>query len=141
MVTIKIEKLKTEVKIPVYANPEDAGLDVFSQEYIILKPGKPHVFNLGFKAEIPEGHVALVWDKGGFGKAGIKTLAGVIDASYRGEWVVILQNLSRKNFKVRKGDKIAQILIQKVEKVKIINTDKLTKSLRGEGKFGSSGRK
>jgi len=137
---LKIKKLKEDIILPSYAYEGDAALDLYSPEEILLKPGQCHQFKLGFATEIPQRHVALVWDKSSFGSKGIKTLGGVIDAGYRGEWKIVLQNLSDQDFKINKGQKIAQALIQKVEEVKIEETNKLPQSQRGEGGFGSSGK-
>ncbi|MDZ7798538.1 MAG: dUTP diphosphatase [Patescibacteria group bacterium] len=137
---LKIKKLKENIIPPSYAYEHDAALDLYSSQEIILKSGQCHQFKLGFATEIPQGYVALIWDKSSFGSQGIKTLGGVIDAGYRGEWKIVLQNLSDKDFKINKGQKIAQALIQKVEKVKIEETNKLSDSQRGKGGFGSSGK-
>ena len=136
---IKIKKLK-EIKRPDYAYENDAALDLYSPEEILLKPGERHTFLMGFATEIPKGHVALIWDKSSFGAKGIKTLGGVIDAGYRGEWKIVLQNISSENFLIKKGEKIAQALIQKAKRAKIIEVEKLPESRRGEGGFGSSGK-
>lgn len=137
---LKIKKLKKEVKLPAYSYPGDAGLDLYSLENKVLKPGELHIFPLGFKMEIPTGSTALIWDRGGLGAKGIKSLGGVYDAGYRGEYSVTLQNLSKKNFSIKKGDRIAQILIQPVFSVKIKEVNKISPSLRGEGRHGSTGK-
>ncbi len=138
--TIRVKKLFPDVRVPLYAHPGDAGLDVFSREQVMMKPGDRHVFHLGFSAELPRGSVALVWDKSGFGVKGVKVMGGVIDASFRGEWAVTLQNLTKKGFRVQKGDKIAQVLIQRVERVNVKVVKKLGSTRRGGGRFGSTGR-
>lgn len=139
---IKFLKLKKEAVMPKYAHPGDAGLDVYSMEKVTLRPGQQHTFWLGFALELPKGYVALVWDKGGIAhKYGIHTIGGVLDSCYRGEVIVIAINLSKKTYTFNKGDKVAQYLIQKVETVKLKVVDKLSDSTRGEGRFGSSGKK
>ena len=83
---------------------------------------------------------ALVWDKSGHAfKSGIKTMAGVMDAGYRGEYKIILLNTSEEAFEIKKGQKIAQILIQKVEHPEIEEIQELSETSRGEGGFGSTG--
>ena len=90
--------------------------------------------------ELPEGFVGLVWDKSGLAiKNGIKTMAGVIDSGYRGEIGIVLANLSDQDFKIEKGQKIAQMLIQKVEWAEIEEVKELSKTKRGDGGFGSTG--
>lgn len=137
---VKIKKLFPDVTIPEYAHPGDAGFDVFSREDVIVNPNERHIFKLGFAAELPEQTVALVWDKGGVASLhGVHSLAGVIDASYRGEWVVTLHNLGHEAYEVKQGQKIAQVLIQTVERVDFEETKVLSETPRGEGKFGSTG--
>lgn len=139
---IKIKRLNKEAILPKYANPGDAGLDLFSLENKTLKPGERYGFKLGFATEITEGYAALVWDKSGLAsKFGLHTLAGVIDSSYRGEWQVIIINLSDSPYSFEKGDKVAQCLIQKIEPAQIVEVDKLNETLRGKGGFGASGKK
>ncbi|MEK7496213.1 MAG: dUTP diphosphatase [Patescibacteria group bacterium] len=137
---IKILKIK-DVKTPTYANHDDAGLDLYSAENFVLKPGERRAIETGVKMEIPEGYVGLVWDKSGLAvNDGIKTMAGVVDAGYRGEIKIVLINLSNQNFEIKKGQKIAQMLIQKIEHPKIEIVEFLNESNRGEGGFGSTGK-
>ena len=90
--------------------------------------------------EIPKGYAGLIWDRSGLSsKHSLEKVAGVIDHDYRGEVGVVLHNQSDKNYKIAKGDKIAQMLIQKVERVKIIETENLSDTSRGSGGFGSTG--
>jgi len=92
--------------------------------------------------ELPAGAVSLIWDKSGLAtKHGLHLLGGVIDSGYRGEYKVIMINLGSKPYKVEKGDKIGQLLIQPVMKVSIRQVKKLSNSGRGKGGFGSTGRK
>lgn len=137
---IKILKIK-DVKNPNYANPGDAGLDLHSAENFVLKPGERRAFETGIKMEIPDGYAGLVWDKSGLAlNSGIKTMAGVLDSGYRGEIKIVLVNLSNQDFKVEEGQKIAQMLFQKVERPEIEIVESLSESERGEGGFGSTGK-
>lgn len=123
MITVKIRKLREDVKAPKYANPGDGGMDVFSLEDYNLKPGERKTFGLGFQAQFPEGHIAHVWDKSGLASNhGITTLGGAIDASYRGEYKIILINTSNKDYEIKKGDKIAQLVITPIINAKIEET-------------------
>src|SRR3989339_1043236 len=123
---IKVFKIHPEAKIPRYAHPGDAGLDLYANEDKVLKPGERHKFALGFKTEIPEGYVALVWDKSGLAdKYGLHCLGGVIDAGYRGEYQIVLYNSGNQEYQINKGDKIAQLLIQPVASVEIEAADDL----------------
>lgn len=138
--TIKIKKLTEDAVLPSYANQGDAGMDFFSNEEVVLKPNQRKLVSTGIKMAIPEGYVGLIWDKSGIAaKFGIKSMAGVIDASYRGEIKILLHNLSSEEFKIEKRMKIAQMLIQPVEQKEIIEVEKLDVTERGESGFGSSG--
>lgn len=136
---MKIKKLNPEAIVPNYAHENDAGMDLYSVEELILKPKHRAKIKTGISIELPKKHVALVWDKSGIALSGIKTMGGVIDAGYRGEIQVILVNLSSENYVIKKGQKIAQLLIQKVENPKVEIVEELSETSRGEGGFGSSG--
>jgi len=137
---VKIKRLHSDAIIPKYAHPGDAGMDLYSiEEDFILKPGERKMIGTGISAEIPEGYVALIWDKSGVGLKGVKRLGGVIDCHYRGEYKVVLVNLSNENYEIKKKQKIAQLLIQKVENPEIEVVEELSQTSRGEGGFGSTG--
>ncbi|MEK9161487.1 MAG: dUTP diphosphatase [Patescibacteria group bacterium] len=137
---IKFQKILDEAIIPHYSHQGDAGMDIFSAEDAVIKAGERRSVRTGVKMELPEGLVGLVWDKSGLAlKNGLKTMAGVIDASYRGEIIIVLANLSNQDYKIEKGQKIAQMLIQKVEQVKIEEARELSETKRGEDGFGSTG--
>ncbi len=140
-ITIKIKKLKPEAKVPSYAHPGDVGLDLYALEEKTLAPGEHHFFNIGVAIEFPHGYGGIVKDKGSISKAGLHTMGGVYDAGYRGEYNVHLVNLSDQSYTVEPGDKIAQLVLFPVEIAKIEETDTLSESARGEGRFGSTGRK
>jgi len=138
---LKIKKLNKNAKLPSYAHPGDAGLDLFASENIGVFPFKRAVVSTGISIEIPKGYVGLIWDKSGLAvNEGLKTIAGVIDSGYRGEILVCLFNLTEKKYVFKKGDKVAQIIIQKKEKATIKEVKTLNKTKRGEGKFGSTGK-
>jgi len=137
---IKFQKILDEAIIPHYAHQGDAGMDVFSAEDAVIKSGEIKSIKTGVKMEMPERFVGLVWDKSGLAfKNGIKTMAGVIDSGYRGEIGIVLANLSDQDYKIEKGQKIAQMLIQKVERMEIEETKNLNETSRGAGGFGSTG--
>lgn len=138
-ITIKV-RLDEGAKMPEYAHEGDAGLDLFANESLLLMPMHRAAVGTGIYLELPKGYAALIKDKSGLAiKNGLTVLGGVSDSGYRGEYKVILVNLSSKPFKIMKGMKIAQLLIQKVENVKIEETKELSSSSRGEGRFGSTG--
>jgi dUTP pyrophosphatase len=139
---LKISRLHPDAIIPTYAHEGDAGLDVYNVEPFEIEPGERKSIPLGIAIEIPKGYAALMWDKSGLShKYGIKTFGGVIDSGYRGEIRAGLMNTSNKFFKFEKGQKVAQLLFQKVEKVtfKEVKELKLT-TKRGDKGFGSSGK-
>ena len=138
--TIKFQKISDDAIIPHYAHPDDAGMDIFSAEETVIKAGEIKSVRTGIKMELPECFVGLVWDKSGLAlKNGIKTMAGVIDSGYRGEIGIVLANLSDQDYKIEKGQKIAQMLVQKVERAEIEETKNLNETSRGAGGFGSTG--
>lgn len=115
-------------------------MDLYSVVDIILKPGERSSVPTGIAIELPDGYVSLVWDKSGVShKFGVKTLGGVLDSGYRGEYLIGLINLGQKDFEIKKGQKIAQLLIQKVERPEIEEVTELDKTSRGAGGFGSTG--
>ena len=137
---IKFQKILDEAIIPCYAHPGDAGMDIFSAGETIIKAGERKSVRTGVKMELPEGFVGLVWDKSGLAlKNGIKTMAGVIDSSYRGEIGIVLANLRGQDYEIEKRQKIAQMLIQKVERAEIEEVKELSETKRGADGFGSTG--
>ena len=141
MPTVKIKRLDSELPLPSYAYPGDAAFDVYAAETKTLLPQKRHSFRTGLSLEIPEGYVGLVWDKSGLAiRQGLKTLGGVIDCGYRGELLVGMINLSSEPYTIERGNKIAQMVIQKKETVTLEEVQELSPSERAEKGFGSSGK-
>jgi dUTP pyrophosphatase len=137
---ILIKKLEADAKMPAFANEGDAGMDLYSAQSIVLSPGQRIFCETGIAIKIPDGYVGLVWDKSGLShKFGIKTLGGVFDSNYTGEYLVGLINLGQEDFEIKKGQKIAQLLIQKVEVCEIKEVGDLPQTNRGSGGFGSTG--
>ena len=139
---IKFQKLFEDTILPTYAHPGDAGLDLYSCEDVIIEPMARHGVSLGFALEIPHGYVSRILDRSGLAiKNGLHCLAGVVDAGYRGEYKAIIINLSNEPYKIEKGDRVAQMLIQPVEICDIEVVEELSNSQRGKGGFGASGKK
>lgn len=137
---ILAKKLHPDAKIPNFAHPGDAGMDLYSVANLTLKPGERISVPTGIAIALPDGYVSLVWDKSGIShKSGIKTLGGVIDSGYRGEYLIGLINLSQEDFEIKVGQKIAQLLIQKVEHPEVEEVAELDETARGDGRFGSTG--
>jgi dUTP pyrophosphatase len=139
---IKFQKLFKDTILPSYAHQGDAGMDLYSREDKVLKPGEIYAFKLGFALEIPNGYFARVLDRSGLAyKYGLHCLAGVVDAGYRGEYIAIIMNLSKKAYKIEEGERIAQMLILPVVTAKIKEVNELSDSERGKGGLGASGKK
>jgi dUTP pyrophosphatase len=138
-VPIKIKKLIPEAIIPSYAHEGDAGMDIHSCEDFILGPNERHLFSTGISIELPAGYVSLIWDKSGVANKGIKTMGGVIEHTYRGEYKIILYNTGKEPYEIKKGQKIAQILIQPIITAQVQEVSELSETKRGSGAFGSTG--
>ncbi|MBT3836208.1 dUTP diphosphatase [Candidatus Woesearchaeota archaeon] len=138
--TIKIKKLHQDAVVPKYPKEHDAGMDFYASESLVLQPGERRLVPTGISMAIPQGFVGLIWDKSGIAtKHGLKTMAGVIDAGYRGEIRILVHNLSNEEYVVEKGNKVAQMLIQSVEQREVMEVSELDETDRGEGGFGSTG--
>ena len=136
---LRVKRIHPEAKLPVYGHPGDAGLDLFSVVDRELAPGEVFAVPTGIQIAIPADHVGLVWDKSGISLQGVHRLAGVVDSGYRGEVQVVMINLSAVPFAVKKGMKIAQMLVQPVAAVSVVESGSLDGTSRGEGGFGSTG--
>ncbi len=145
MIKLKIRKLDKTLKTPEYAHIGDAGLDLYSALDCILRPYERRKVPTGIKIAIPDGYAGFVQPKSGLAiKSGLSLVntPGLIDSGYRGEVCAILINLDpEKEFVIKHGDKICQLVIQKVEDVEIEITGELENTSRGEGGFGSTGNK
>ena len=139
---IRIKKLDKDIELPQYTKEHDAALDLRSAEDGLIKAGETRTFKTGLAFQIPVGYVGLVWDRSGLAaKNSIHTMAGVIDAGYRGEVGIVLKNLGSEDFMVQKGMRIAQMVIQPVLNSKVTEVEELEETERGATGFGSSGLK
>jgi dUTP pyrophosphatase len=136
---LKVRRIHPDAKVPVYGHPGDAGLDLFAVIDRLLGPGEAFAVPTGIQVAIPAGFVGLIWDKSGLSLKAVHRLAGVVDAGYRGEVQVVMINLGKESFPIKKGMKIAQMLIQPVAAVAVIESEALDGTPRGEGGFGSTG--
>jgi dUTP pyrophosphatase len=137
---LKVRRIQPDAKLPVYQHSGDAGMDLFSAVDEVLGAGEVKPVATGIKMAIPVGFVGLIWDKSGISLQGVHRLAGVVDAGYRGEVKVVMVNLGKEPFSIKRGMKIAQLLIQPVTAAEIVEADDLDETSRGEGGFGSTGR-
>ncbi|HBB49539.1 TPA: dUTP diphosphatase [Candidatus Nomurabacteria bacterium] len=139
---LKVKKLHKDAKLPTHGHPGDAGMDFYAMENVVFPPGKQMHVRTGVAIEIPEGYVGLVWDKSSIAfNLGLKIMGGVIDAGYRGELIMNLLNISDKEVIIEKGHKVAQMIIQKFEHCEILETDKISETVRDIGREGSTGHK
>jgi len=140
-VKLKVKRIRRDAKLPSRGHRGDAGLDLFSCQECSLEPFESKPVPTGIKVSIPEGYAGLIWDKSGISLRSIHRLAGVIDSGYRGEVKVVLINLGKDTFKIEKGMKIAQMLIQPVVDTDVMEVDSLDEtSSRGQRGFGSTGK-
>lgn len=115
-------------------------MDLYCGESITIEPQQRAQVRTGIALGIPEGYVGLIWDKSGIShKAGLKTLGGVIDSGYTGEVMVGIYNTGDSTHTFAMGDKVAQILVQRIEHPEIIEVDALEDTARGANGFGSTG--
>jgi dUTP pyrophosphatase len=127
--------------LPQYASAGSAGADLRASEAVVLPPGARAAVPTGLRLQIPPGHVGLVWPRSGLAvRHGIDTLAGVVDSDYRGEIKVVLVNHGEEPFAIAPGDRVAQLLLQRVERAAFAVSGPLDETSRGEGGFGSTGR-
>ena len=142
---IKFKKLLDNAKAPTFGSAYAAGADLYSAEdEVVLNAGESHLFHTGIAVEIPEGYVGLVYARSGLAcKKGLAPAnkVGVIDADYRGEIMVCLYNHSDREQRVEAGERIAQMVVAPFLTCEYEETDELSDTVRGEGGFGSTGRK
>lgn len=142
-VEISIRRLDPAVPLPAYAHPGDAGADLVTTVDVRLAPGERALVPTGLALALPEGYVGLVHPRSGlaarFGLS-IVNAPGTIDAGYRGEVKVLLVNLDPgEPVVLRRGDRIAQLVLQRVEQARFVEVDSLPESPRGEAGYGSTG--
>jgi dUTP pyrophosphatase len=143
MVEITIRRVDPGLPLPSYAHPGDAGADLHSAVDVTLAPGERALVPTGIAMALPDGYVALVHPRSGLAaRHGISIVntPGTIDAGYRGEVKVCLVNTDRSEpFTVRRGDRIAQLVIQRFETASFVESEALPESARGAGGYGSTG--
>lgn len=127
--------------LPEYASAGAAGADLRASEPVEIAPGARAAVPTGVRLQIPPGHVGLVWPRSGLAvRHGIDTMAGVVDSDYRGEVRVVLVNHGEEPFRIARGDRVAQLLVQRVERAAFAPSAAIDDTDRGAGGFGSTGR-
>ena len=143
MKEVLIKRLDPDIPLPSYAKAGDAGADLATRVDFTIKPGERILVPTGISIALPDGYVALVHPRSGLAvKHGISIVntPGTVDAGYRGELQVILINLDQnQSISFKKGDRIAQLVIQQVERAKFTEVSELPGSDRSTGGFGSTG--
>ena len=140
---LAVKLLHPAAKLPQRAHPGDAGADLFSVEEVTIPAGERRDVGTGLALALPWGYAGFVQPRSGLAfKHGIMVVnsPGLIDAGYRGEIRVSLYNSGMEPFIVRVGERIAQLVVQRVEDAEFVATVDLPETVRGEGGFGSSGR-
>tara|TARA_R110002020_G_scaffold194354_10_gene395168 strand:+ start:14728 stop:15240 length:513 start_codon:yes stop_codon:yes gene_type:complete len=139
---IKVKQLSEDARLPTKANESDAGFDLYASEDTQIPSGERVMVSTSISLAIHDGWVGLIWPRSGMAvKQGVDVFAGVIDAGYRGEVKVCLYNSGKDTVEIKTGDRIAQLLIQKLANTTLAWTHgELDDTGRGEGGFGSSGK-
>lgn len=142
-VRLPIQRLDEGLPLPTYAHDGDAGADLYAREPVVLEPGQRQLVPTGVAIALPEGHVGLVHPRSGLAaKLGLSIVnaPGTVDAGYRGEIKVCLINLDpRTPIRLERGDRIAQLVIQRVERAEFVEMAELEETARGTGGHGSTG--
>lgn len=142
-VTVALHRLDPDLPAPRYANPGDAGADLYSGEDVVLQPGRRALVKTGVAIALPAGYVGLVHPRSGLAhRCGVTVVnaPGTVDSGYRGEIRINLVNLDPEvPAVINRGDRIAQLLVQRVEHARFETVDQLPDSVRGTGGHGSTG--
>lgn len=142
-VQLKVQRLDKELPLPEYAYPGDAGLDLVAAEEVVLLPGERSLIPTGIALAIPEGYAGFVQPRSGLAlKQGLTLVntPGLIDSHYRGEVKLIALNTDKEHsITLKRGDRVAQLVIQAVPVVELVECESLDETERSAGGFGSSG--
>jgi dUTP pyrophosphatase len=143
---VKVKKVRSDAILPTYATDGSAAMDIYYCGYspIILPVNQtiPILYGSGIAVEIPNGYQISIRPRSGLGKLGIllTNSPGTIDSDYRGEIGILLQNMSDRDYKINIGDRIGQIILERVYNIIFEEVDELSNTERGEGGFGSTGK-
>jgi dUTP pyrophosphatase len=145
---VEVMRLSSAATLPTSAHLNDVGLDLYSNEDLFIKTGETAVVGTGIAIGIPNGYYAKIEDRSSMAAAGLRTGAGVVDSGYNGEIKIVLHNLNNttdfshkgQGYQIKKGQRIAQLIVQPVIPVRLAEVERLNVSDRGSNGFGSSGR-
>ena len=142
-VEVLVRRLDPDLPLPAYAHPGDAGADLVTTQDVVLEPGQRAMVPTGVAIALPAGYAAFVHPRSGLAHklgVGVVNAPGTVDAGYRGEIQVLLVNHDRTDtVRLRRGDRIAQLVVQRVERARFHEVELLPGSARGEGGHGSTG--
>lgn len=136
---MKVKKLSPLAKLPQRAHPTDSGADLFALERTVLPARAITKVRTGIAVELPENTSGIIWGKSSVESKGIKAMAGLVDAPYRGELIVCMYNLNEQDFVFEAGQKVAQLVVLPTLYPAFEEVSELTDTSRGEGGFGSTG--
>lgn len=144
MIEVQIKLLDEDLPMPRYQHLGDAGLDLPSRVDYVLKPGERAMIPTGIAVAIPRGYAGFVLPRSGLAsRHGIALVnsPGLVDSGYRGEMAIIMLNTDKREaFHIKRGDRIAQLVIQRIEEVALSSVEELDDTSRGAGGFGSTGK-
>ncbi|TLW95168.1 dUTP diphosphatase [Saccharomonospora piscinae] len=142
-VQVLISRVDPDVTVPSYAHPGDAGADLVTTSDVRLEPGERAVVGTGVAVALPDGYAGFVHPRSGLAaRTGLSIVnaPGTVDSGYRGEIRVCLVNLDpREPIALRRGDRIAQLVVQRVERAEFVEVEQLDETVRGAGGYGSTG--
>ncbi len=138
---MKVKKLTPQALLPRRAHPTDSGADLFAVERTVLPPHAITHVHTGVAVELPENTSGIIWGKSSVESKGIKAMAGLVDAPYRGELIVCMYNLNDTEFVFEQGQKVAQFVVIPTLYPEIEEAQELSETSRGSGGFGSTGSK
>ena len=143
MVEVLIRRVDPEAALPEYAHPGDAGADLATMVDVVLAPGERALVPTGIAIALPAGYAAFVHPRSGLAARlglSIVNTPGTVDAGYRGEVKVLLVNHDPSaEVRLRRGDRVAQLVVQQVERARFVEVERLPGSDRGDGGYGSTG--
>ena len=140
-VKVKIKKIHSDAKIPIYATEGSAAFDLYSVEERVIQPEETAKISTGVCLEIEQGYCWQFWGRSGLEAKGIQRRGGLGDSDYRGEFIVILHNTTKEPYKIEKGDRIVQIAIVPIVQADFDEVAELSETKRGAGGFHSTGKK
>ena len=137
---MNVKKLDPRAKLPLRAHATDSGADLFALEKTVLPPHAVTYVHTGIAVELPENTSGIIWGKSSVESKGIKAMAGLVDAPYRGELIVCMFNLNDHEFVFEAGQKVAQLVVLPTLYPAFTEVKELSDTTRGEGGFGSTGK-